>query len=67
MAREHLAEVEANRVRAKDGAHAGVKRSEWTRRAKEAQTAIAAAKRELEALHEEARQADVPPGWLNEN
>ena len=42
----------------------GIKRSEWTRRAEEAQEAVAEAERELDELHEEARRADVPPGWF---
>ena len=63
-ARKHLAEVEANRVRAKDGAHGGVKRSEWTRRAEEAQKDVDQAQRDLAELHEEARKAEVPSGWF---
>ena len=65
-ARKHLAEVEANRVRAHDGEYAGVKRSEWTERSKKAKQELTEAERELDEFHEEARQADVPPGWMNE-
>jgi hypothetical protein len=63
-ARAHLAETEENRARAHDGAYGGVKRSEWTQRSKEAREALAEAERQLDEFHEEARQADVPPGWL---
>ena len=63
-ARQHLAEVEANRVRAKAGAHGGVKRSEWTRRAEDAQKDLERAQRDLADLPEEARQAEVPAGWF---
>src|SRR5262249_54024518 len=63
-ARAHLAEVQASRVHARDGAYQGVKRSEWTRRAEEAQKDLGEAERELTSLHEEARKADVPPGWF---
>lgn len=66
-AREQLAEVEANRVKARDGAYDGVKRTEWTRRAKQARAELDAAERELDDLHEEARQADMPPGWFEAN
>lgn len=63
-ARKHLAEVEASRVRAKDGAYNGVKRTEWSRRAEEAQKDVDQAQRDLADLHEEARKAEVPPGWF---
>lgn len=64
QARKHLAEVQAERVRAKDGAYNGVKRSEWTRRAAEAQKDVDQAQHDLAELHEEARKAEVPPGWF---
>jgi hypothetical protein len=63
-ARADLAEAEANRVKARDGAYDGIKRSEWARRAKQARSLLDDARRELEDLHEEARQAEVPPGWF---
>jgi septal ring factor EnvC (AmiA/AmiB activator) len=63
-ARSSLEEARENRVRAQDGAHDGIKRSEWTRRAKEAEQALAEAERQLDEFLEEARQSEVPPGWL---
>jgi hypothetical protein len=65
-AREKLEKTEAARVRARDGAYQGVKRSDWTRRAREAEEEVTRTERELEALYEEARKADVPPGWLGD-
>ena len=62
--RSELAEAQGNRVRAKDGAFDGIKRSEWTRRAREAEKEVAQAERELDELHEEARRAEVPSGWF---
>lgn len=57
-------EAKAGRLRARDGGYAGVSRSEWTRRWRNAQAELKAAERTLEALPEEARRAAVPPGWL---
>ena len=65
-ARVELREAKTGRIRARDGAYGGVARSEWTRRRRNAQAALEAAERELEAFPEEARRAGVPPGWLRE-
>ncbi len=59
-----VSEAKTGRLRAHDGGYAGVSRSEWTRRWKEAQAELNAAEKALEALPEEARRAAVPPGWL---
>ncbi len=61
-----LREAGTGRTRASDGAYGGVARSEWTRRWRNAQAALEAAEKELEAFPEEARRAGVPPGWLRE-
>lgn len=63
-ARRSLAETRANRIRAQDGAHDGVKRSQWTQRVEEAEQALAEAERQQDEFREEARQSEVPPGWL---
>ena len=65
-ARSELEEATFGRVRAHDGAYAGVLRSEWTRRWEEAKAGLSEAERALSALPEEARHAGVPPGWLRE-
>ena len=59
-----VSEAKTGRIRAHDGRYAGVSRSEWTRRWKEAQAELNAAEKALEALPEEARRAGAPPGWL---
>jgi hypothetical protein len=63
-ARSRLAQTQANRVRAQDGAYDGVKRSEWTRRAEQARQELTEAQRALDEFEEEARKAEVPPSWL---
>jgi hypothetical protein len=63
-ARSRLDEARQNRVRAQDGAHDGIKRSEWTRRMEDAEQSLAEAERQLDEFLEEARQSEVPPGWL---
>ncbi len=63
-ARELEEDTRKARVRAGDGMYQGVKRSEWTKRWKEAQEKRAEAEAELKELPREARRAGVPPGWL---
>jgi hypothetical protein len=63
-ARANLAEARASRIRAQDGAHDGIKRSEWTQRVKDSEKTLAEAERQFDEFLEEARQSEVPPGWL---
>ena len=64
QARKHLAEIQAELVRAKHDSDNGVKHSDWMRRAADAQKEIDKAQHDLAELHEEGRKADVPPGWF---
>ena len=63
-ARELEEKTRKARIRAGDGMYQGVKRSEWTKRWKEAQEKRAEAEAGLKELPREARRAGVPPGWL---